>query len=109
MYFSEEEKQAIQKEAAAEDKAVSAYCRGIIQDHRFNRTAEDVDAEERLERLFGEGVEKMERIAENIEQQNGVILHVLREIEDDLEGVDIDDPDGSDDFLDRIGRGDGDN
>lgn len=103
MYFSEEEKEQIKKEAAAEGKPVSAYCRDIIQEHRFERTAEDIDAEERLERVFTEGVERMERIAENVEQQNGVILHVLREIEADLEGVDVDvDESPGDDFHDRI-------
>ena len=90
MYFSEEEKEQIKKEAAAEGKSVSTYCRDIVQDYRFDRTAEDLDAEERLERMLAEGTERWEEIAETIDERTGLMIHILREIEADLEGVDVD-------------------
>lgn len=97
MYFSEEEKEQIKQEAAAEDKSVSTYCRDIVQEHRFQRTAEDLDAEERLERVLAEGTDHMATIADDIREQNGLVIHLLREIESQLDAVDVDDlADGAD-------------
>lgn len=103
MYFSEEEKEAIEKEAAAEDKSVSTYCRDIVQSHRFDRTADDIGAEERLERLVAEGTEQLETIAEDVREQNGLVIHLLREIETQLEGVDLDAADRDGDRVDEPG------
>lgn len=94
MYFSDEEKEAIKKEAAADGKSTSEYCRSIVQGARLNRSADDLDAEQRLERIMTEGAESVEEIAESIREQNGLVIHLLREIETELDGVTVDALDG---------------
>lgn len=109
IYFSEAEKEDLKAEAEREGKTLSTYCYDLVQEKRREQAQEDVadrlDAEERLEQILAEGTDRLEEIAEDVREQQGLMIHILREIEDDLEGVsvDVDDADDVDgDGLDYI-------
>lgn len=90
LYYTESEKKAIKREAADAGKTTSAYCRDIIDRSRRADDLAELDAEARLERVMAESTDRVEEIASGIREQNGLVIHLLREIEDDLEGVDVD-------------------
>lgn len=96
LYYNTNEKAAIKREANDAGKTVSTYCRDLVERQRRADDLEQLDAEARLERVMAEGTERVEEIAEDIREQNGLVIHLLREIEDELEGVSLEDG-GSDD------------
>lgn len=109
MYYTASEKAAVKREAEQENKTVSTYCRDIIDRARRADDLEELDAEARLERIMAEGTDHIEEIGEDIREQNGLVIHLLREIEAELEGVDIDmDADNGPptDLRDRLRGGD---
>lgn len=95
MYYTSDEKAAIKREANDAGKTVSTYCRDLVERQRRADDLEQLDAEARLERVMAEGTDRVEQIAEDIREQNGLVVHLLREIEDELDSVDLED--GSED------------
>lgn len=91
MYYNAEEKEAIRREANDAGKTVSGYCRDLVDRQRRADDLEQLDAEARLERIMAEGVDHVEEIAEDIAEQQRLVIHLLREIEENVDGVDLDD------------------
>lgn len=108
MYFSEDEKERIEKEAAAEGKTISGYCRDLMQERRQekeqNDLVDELDAEARLAQTLDDGFDQFEQLAEGIERQNGTIIAILRELESQLDGVDLDTDQDQDRTTDRDGK-----
>lgn len=91
MYYTADEKAAIKREANDAGKTVSTYCRDLVERQRTADDLEQLDAEARLERVMAEGTDRVEEIAQDIREQNGLVIHLLREIEDELDSVDLED------------------
>lgn len=89
MYYTADEKAAIKREANDAGKTVSTYCRDLVERQRQADDLEQLDAEARLERVMAEGTDRVEEIAEDVREQNGLVIHLLREIEDQLDDVDL--------------------
>lgn len=112
MYFDEEQKAKIKAEAEREGKSVSDYCRSLFLEKRAEKIKgelkEEFNIEDRLEKVMADGLAEMKGVAEDIREQNGLVIHLLREIEDDLDGVDVDADvdDGGRDLSDRLNDGD---
>lgn len=105
MYYTADEKAAIKREAKDAGKTVSTYCRDLVDRQRRASELDQLNAEQRLERVMAEGTDHVEEIAEDIREQNGLVIHLLREIEDQLDDVDLED--GSTDSDDSNGGRDG--
>ena len=97
MYYTTDEKAAIKREANDARKTVSTYCRDLVERQRRADDLEQLDAEARLERVMAEGVDHVEEIAEDIREQNGLVIHLLRQLEDQLDDVSLDDDNGGTD------------
>lgn len=93
MYYTADEKAAIKREADEAGKTVSTYCRDMIERQRRADDLGDLDAEARLERIMARGTDHIEEVAEDVREQNGLVIHLLREIEEQLEGVNLEDVD----------------
>ncbi|WP_162993972.1 plasmid mobilization protein [Halalkalicoccus subterraneus] len=107
MYYTADEKAAIKREANDAGKTVSTYCRDLVERQRTADDLEQLDAEARLERVMAEGTDRVEEIAEDVREQNGLVIHLLREIEDQLDGVDLEETDNGTDTDDDNGSGSG--
>lgn len=82
MYVTPDQKRELKDRADAEDKTLSAYCHGIIEQHLndelFAEKAEEVKIERRLEELAGLAREEVEEAAEDIRQtQQKAALHTI--------------------------------
>lgn len=93
MYLDEEQKEEIKAEAERAGVSVSTYCRDLVQQKRMENAQEDVSdhlsAEERLEAVMADGLDSIVEVTAGLREQHGLIIHILREIEDDLEGVTV--------------------
>lgn len=82
MYVTPDQKRELKDRADAENKTLSAYCHGIVEQHLndelFAETAEEVKIERRLEELAGLAREEIEEAAEDIRQtQQKAALHTI--------------------------------
>ena len=91
IYYTSEEKAAIKREANDAGKTVSTYCRDLVERQRLADDLEQLDAEAKLERVMAEETDRIEKIAQGIREQNGLVIHLLRQIEDQLDGVSLED------------------
>lgn len=80
-YVTEETKAQLKNEARREGMSLSEYLRDLIEQARLEDTQEqlarDLNAEERLLELIAEGKEEMAEMAEQVEQRNRQVEHLL--------------------------------
>lgn len=90
MYYTADEKAAIKREANDAGKTVSTYCRDLVDRQRRATELEELNAEERIERIVAQSTDRFEEVAEDIRDQQGLVIHLLRELEDELDGLEVD-------------------
>ena len=90
IYYSEAEKEEIEREAERAGQTVSGYCRELIDTQRGEDAKEEVadrhNAEERIEALLDDGLSEFTEEVEQLREDHALIVHILREIEGGSEG-----------------------
>lgn len=107
IYYSEEEKAEIEAEAEQAGKTVSGYCRDLIDQQRQEdaerEVAERMNAEERLEDLLDDGLSDFETLADQLGDEHGLIITILRDIEEKIDAeLESGDGDGDDVLEDDL-------